>query len=192
MDDYKPTPEELKKAMMERFILVPTLDIDYPKGVREYWQTIYDSGLLKLRMADRENPTLENVERMLKERSTLKFTTYDLKEKRFCADCLLNNIRGLSAFAHFSVHPAYKGMLGVNIARAGAEQIFTLTDTKTNRTIDTLIGSTPVTNKLAIKFIKKVGYKEKCILTNTYFLASTGTITDSLITQLRKGEVLWE
>lgn len=180
------------RSAVHRFVLVPVNALDTLPGVRRYWSDLIAADLIKYRMPQAEKPALENVQKMLGQKSARCFACVDMLERRVCGETMLTDIAALSARVHFSVHPDYRGQNALSMAREGAEQLFRVYLHQGRGYLKTLIGCTPVTNKLACRFIQKVGYKPKCVLTNVYFLAyAGGKVVDGLITQLEETDIIW-
>jgi hypothetical protein len=176
----------------DKYILVPTNHIDEFPWVRPYWEDMIRFNLLIPRMPECLNPIIKDVEQTLKSTAAKCFSCVDLMKRRMCGDVMLTDFKALSAQVHFSIHPDWYGQ-SVTIARCGAEQLFRIVETRTGNRLTTLIGVTPVTKKLAIRMLKKVGFVEKGILTNVYLFANDeNTITDGLLTQLTPNDLRWD
>jgi len=169
----------------QRYQLFITKDFSVP-GVEEYWQSLIDHDLLKYRIPEIFNPRLDDVLDMLEKPGQFCFGCVDLAEKRICGECMITGMQGLSAHIHFSVSPGYHGAKAQHMARSGAEQLF-------NTGLHSLIGCTPVDNRLAVRFIKKIGYVFKCYLTDVFVLAyADNKVCDGYISQLTADDLYKE
>lgn len=152
--------------------------------VVDYWQTLLEKGLLAQRLYDTVDPKLSDVEEMLASPDNLCYIMWDAKERKVCADTMINNIRGLVAQVHFSMHPDYFGKETVRIAKEGVEQHFLTKIRPTGEYIQTLFGITPVRNRMAVRFIQKVGFKPICQFEKVCYMADLNQHEDGLLTQL--------
>ena len=76
----------------------------------------------------------------------------------------LSNFSGQTASFHFSILRAYHGGETLNIARDTLHQVFDIRRPSGQALVTTLIGYTPVKNKLAIRLLKRVGFQKVYIL----------------------------
>jgi len=172
---------------MDKYKMIKVCSLfDY--RVVDYWTAIIGAGLLEHRLFDTLDPKLKDIEEMLASSDNICYNIYDYEKERICADTMINNISGLTAQVHFSVHPEYFGKETIEIARFGAYEYFRKTNNRTGENLSTLFGITPVYNRKAIRFIKAVGYKEICVFDKICYIAKTNSHCDGLLTRLQKKE----
>jgi hypothetical protein len=157
--------------------------------VVEYWGAVKQAGLLRHRLFDTVDPDINDVKEMLDYTNNVCYIMYDEAERRVCADTMLNNVSGLVAQVHFSIHPDYLGRRAIEICRAGAEQHFRSRINTTGETLGTLFGITPVENFLAIRLIKRVGFKPITVLNKVCFMAERRLHVDGLLTILKSEDL---
>ena len=92
----------------------------------------------------------------------------------------LNNWMGYAAMAHFSCLRAYH-----RYAAAIGESVWgTISQwTRTDGTpyLKTVYGLTPVWNKAAVRFLKKVGFEQITIVPESSYIACEGVFSDSIL-----------
>lgn len=137
---------------------------------QEYWQVLYMHDLLKYRLCDIENPTWDDVREMIVKFGKNIYFVFGQNE--IVGEFMLENFTGAAAQIHFSVHPKV-GKFNVAITKWTIEQIFEHT------TIRTLFGLTPVTNRAARIFNRKVGFRKIATLPNG--VTDRGKIVDGYI-----------
>lgn len=171
-------------CLANRYILVPFHKFRQ-ESVMQYWNDLKACGRLKRRIPQVLNPNFQSVMKMYEDKNNLCFMMYDPVQNRLCAETMLNGFRGLCAEVHFSMHPDYSGEESVYIAKSGVEQLFqTMKDIKTGEYLTTLYGLTPTSNRLAIKFIKKVGFKILDKLENMFYIESSSTYVNAAVSKL--------
>ena len=152
--------------------------------VIQYWQDLLDRDVLKYRIPEVLHPTLSTVQDMLRRMHNSCFVAVD-ENRKIVGECMLDNFQGLCAMVHFSIHPHCYGRKGVQIAVESSKQLFKLRrDNSKIPYVQTLLGVTPVSNKLATRFIQKVGFKKVHTLRNAFWLAYNKSYDDGLVTVL--------
>lgn len=167
-----------------RYLLVAVYNVHYEDLVK-YWADLTDKGMHKARMPEVRDPTVDDFLDMIYNPANINFLLFDGIEGRWCAETMLNNVQGLCAQVHFSIHPQYHGPQAIAIAKAGAEQLFQLQCSQSKQPLRTLIGMTPQNNSLALRLIKKVGFKVFDILEDLFYNAELNTYVDGCISKLR-------
>jgi len=169
----------------DRYILVEIFDLK-SNSVLDYWNTIIDSGLIRSRFPEMENPTIKNVEQMIKNPNSKVFLSFDPVLERFCGEVTLDGFQGLTACVHLSIHPEYFGRKAVDIGKDGAQQLFRLQN-KEGINLKALLGLTPENNKLALRFIKRVGFKIMTILSGSFIMPDESrTQINGVVSQLTR------
>ena len=195
------------KTSRSRFQLVPTKTLPIDEVIN-YWRLIEEADLLKYRLPDVHAPSLQDVRDMICDPKNACFSVVDttphlhpipklhgakgdVLRSSIAADIMLNAVQGAAAQLHFSVNPDYHGRLSTLVGKQGVYQTFELRrQDHPNIRLRTLIGLTPITNKLALRLVKNVGFKRMCVLTNAYRLAySDDAIVDCVVSQLTDTEV---
>jgi RimJ/RimL family protein N-acetyltransferase len=154
-------------------------------AVYQYWQDIIASGLIKYRIPEVKGPTIQNVMTMLYDRSFCHIAVWDTKENQVAGECALYHFVGRSALMHYSVHPSYHGNIGAVMCLEALEQIFTYPMPPLNLPLTAIRGISPVTNRLSINFLKKIGFSVKCILTDSFTLAyKDNQVVDGVLVEI--------
>jgi hypothetical protein len=97
----------------------------------------------------------------------------------------LNGFHGRAAQAHFSVLRSFHGQVALDMAKTMIDALFQLKRQDGTPLIKQLIGITPVTNPLAVRFSQRIGYRKLAILKEAYPLKD-GTLVDAHLTILEK------
>lgn len=161
----------------------------------EYWQALIDANLLKYRMADVKNPTLDDVQKMVENPNNSTFYIFDLRHETppncpIVMEGMLNNPQPPCTQTHFSAHPSLHRHDLIQAGRQAIQQVFNLRFNNPPILIQSVIGITPVTNRLALRFVRNMGYTEKCVLTKAFSLAySDDAVADAILSQLTVDEL---
>ena len=144
--------------MSHSFVIVPVIDIPEPI-VLDYWQRLYNADLLKYRLCDVENPNPADAFTLPQQTMFMVWDT-DLKEIR--AEFALTNFTGKAAMVHFSMHPENRPQQSMHYARAVTDQVLNewRDSTEDAPYLYALYGLTPVTNRAACAFVRRVGFKK--------------------------------
>ena len=128
----------------------------------DYWKTLHDSNLLRLRLCDVEDPTVLTVAEMLY--STLGQTMFNVVvNSQIVAEFALTNFTGKSAMVHFSMHPENTPQQSLHYARAVTDDVLNVWHERENPSVPylySLYGLTPVTNRAACAFVQRVGFRK--------------------------------
>ena len=160
----------------------PVLDIPQ-QVVYTYWEALDAADLLRYRLCDLKNPTVADVETMVKQFGQSMYNVYDPAEERLVAEFALTNFTGKSAQVHFSMHPANKPQRSMQLAREVTDQILNQWSEQGNPDapyLYSLYGLTPTCNRVACAFVQRVGFKKIGVLKGGQRFA--GEIADAMIT----------
>jgi len=169
---------------MDEYRLANILAVE-PEKVREYWEDVKAKDLLKYRIPETLNPTVNDAMEMVVRMRQSTFAVLD-STGRMIGECMLENFQGLCAMSHFSVRPEAQGSTAVAMAKSTISQLFSLkrsTD-KTLPYIESLLGLTPLSNKLALRFARNIGYRKLCVIPNSYWLAYKQKFEDAQLSIL--------
>lgn len=187
---------EAVQAMPEKVIPIPSMN---PRKVvpelvhvssiefwqaEAYWKKIIERDLLKFRLPDVVDPTIKDVMEMSKIPSNICYYLVDPLSKIIVAEAMLNGVQGLCAYLHFSFNPDFHGVEAVRIANIALSHIFEIRHKVSDRQLRTLIGMTPLSNRLAIKFLHKLKFKKLDILHDVYYNKINRKYTDSYVSKL--------
>lgn len=174
---------------------VPVI-LDNEKGlfqyhaVYQYWKDVIDSGLIKYRIPEVKGPTIQNVMFMLHDKSFCHMVVWDTEDLCVAGECSLYHFVGRSALMHYSVHPSYHGNIGIAMCLEALEQIFRLPMPPLNKPLTAIRGITPVTNRLSINFLKKIGFSVKCTLTDSFVLAyKENQVVDGVLVEIHSEDI---
>ena len=160
--------------------VTPLLALPF-KPVRIYFESLIDSGLLRQRLCDVENPTWDDVVDMIG-RMGRQMYLVSQPDGRVLAEFTLDNFTGKSAQVHFSMWPENRPQFSMHLARTVTDQVlnaWTLQDSD-EPYLYSLYGLTPVKNRAACAFVQRVGFKKVCILPGGH--KYQGRIDDALVT----------
>lgn len=144
----------------------------------EYWNSIIDADLLKLRLCDVVNPTIADA---YKAAIPGSYMVYDKEEERIVAEFLLNGFIGKACQVHFSMRPSNSPQQSMKLAREITSSV--LNEWKTvdgEPYLMSLYGLTPVCNRAACAFVRRVGFKKIGILPGGQW--TDGKAVDAMIT----------
>lgn len=135
-----------------------------PPKVTEYWQSLIDDDLLKYRLADIKNPSQKDVDWLTSTYAGSMF--YIIHEQRVCGEVTLEGFTGLAAKIHFSAAKGAKGDIAILGAKKALEFIFGLRRSQDRSVpwVHSVIGVTPESNKLAVRYMKRVGFTPLAVL----------------------------
>jgi len=177
------------------FRYVPVI-LDNKKGlfeyvvVYQYWQDLITAGLLKYRIPDVKNASIQNVIEMLYNPQFCHIAVWDTEEVRVAGECALYFFHGRSAMMHYSVHPRYHGGEDLIMCREALQQIFEFNFPPLGEKLTTICGLSPITNKLSINFLKKIGFSVKCTLTDSFILAyRDNKVVDGVLVQIHREDM---
>jgi len=160
-----------KYYIEDKILIIPHIQAESIK-VYNYWQTLIDSDRLKYRLCDTVLPDISDVYDIFNNPLNQVYYIYDIDSNKYIAEYMLNNFQAKTCQIHFSflpIHPLRSIRIGKNVTDFLLELGI----------IDSLFGVTPVSNKLACRFIERVGFEHQFVLRSgcKYF----GSIDDALI-----------
>jgi hypothetical protein len=95
----------------------------------------------------------------MKRNSNVVHSVWDQDEKKSLMIAWLNNWQKHAAFAHFCIFRVGWGANSVPLGRMSLEHWFSFKDADGNQLLDVICGKTPENNKLATRYLKRVGMK---------------------------------
>ena len=113
------------------------------------------------------------------------FVEYKGKEVGFF---WLNSFKHKSAFINYCFYKEFWGDKALKISRLTIEFIFQRKDQHDEHLVDVLLGLTPASNKLAIKFLLKNGMTTIGKIPGLLYDASTGAIVDGILSYKQRQE----
>jgi hypothetical protein len=136
---------------------------------------------------DQDITSSENFIKLARARQVIMYLVYVGNER--AAVTWLNGFEGYSARIHHCFfRPFYRE--SVSIARSVIEQLFQVKRLDGSPMVKTLIGLTPVSNRLAVRFARKVGMNVICEIPDACMV--DGVSVAGLFTFLHFTEMLWE
>ena len=145
-----------------------------PADQEYYWQRLYQEDLLKYRLCDTENPAYADVLRMLHYPASATFYSTPALDpdhpdhpahNGIAGEFTLEHQTGLAWQIHFSLspdNPTHPYRFNIPFARATLYAVLNCWNPAMRPHV--LYGLTPVSNRRAITFLKKVGFRETGIL----------------------------
>lgn len=173
----------------DRYFMCETLGMKKGDPVYCYWMALIESGLIRHRLPEDADPGIEDIHFMLGASGTQCYGVFDKASGDMVGEAMLTNFQGRSAMLHFSFHPSKFGSEALEISKFAERELFKCRYPD-GSTLRTLIGLTPATNRLAIRFLQKAGFTIKTTLTDAFILGNDGDrIVDGVLSQLRFDEV---
>lgn len=99
----------------------------------------------------------------------------------------LTNVVGYCAMGHFCILRDYH-KYSIEIAKDSIEGVFSLKRTDGSPFLLNILGITPVSNKAAINFIQKIGFKPLCTLRKACMMFYKNKYEDGLLTRLENNQ----
>jgi hypothetical protein len=157
--------------------------------LRYYWESLKKLGAYKKRFPHGDVNNFDDFMKVVVDPDSILFLVFNKEDMIPVGEFMLTNFSGLSANIHFSLNPKYYRW-GVQIAQDALRQAFTLerADFPGEKMLESIIGITPVSNKLALMFNEKVGFKEIATIPKGFFVHGTGFV-DARATLLINGEI---
>lgn len=100
---------------------------------------------------------------MLADPTVLTFNVYDPERQALTAEFALCNFTGKAAQVHFSMHPDNKPQYSLHLARVVTDKILNEWSEQGDPDapfLYSIFGLTPVTNRPACAFVRRVGFKK--------------------------------
>jgi len=137
---------------------------DIPQELRvDYWQALEKADTLKYRWSDMKEPnTARIMKRIGIEQS---YFVLDVKKLKIIAEFALESFTGKAAQIHFSMNPENTTALSLNLATCVTDKILNEWQNEFAAPyLECIFGLTAVDNRVALSFIKKVGFRKIGIL----------------------------
>lgn len=164
-------------------------DLAVCKMAETYFESLQDSGLAKDAFYDGSVKSKFDFLQLAFNSQVMLFLILDAENDFVpCGHFHLVGFMGRTATIHFSISPDYLGKKSIILARESLKLAFGLNRTDGTPLLIAILGVTPLCNKLAIRFIKAVGFKEQFILPESCDFLD-GSFRDGMVTLLRTGEI---
>ena len=173
--------------MMRYYILLNSPN--FFSAVVDYWEELIEADLLRYRLPETKDPTMGDVEKMVNNETVKCFSIFDMEERRISGEFMLDHFQGLTAQVHFSIHPEYRGAEAIRMCRSAIQQFFSLKSPEGGPYRTALVGLTPESNRLAIRFLKKCGFFTKTSLTGAFLVQyknKNGTVQSGILSEVIK------
>ena len=139
--------------------------------VMQHFYRLHDKHLLKHRIPEVKNVTPENALGMIMDPHNRCFVIVDSEDHyRVAAEIVLNGFQGRAAQLHHSFNPDYFGKLALQVSKDTLDQI-ALFNVDGTYYLDTLIGITPESNRLALRFLKLNGFETMATIPSGFYIA---------------------
>lgn len=165
---------------MNDHVVIPLENVPHA-FVLGYWDDLHFAGLLKYRICDEVDPDLASAVRLMD--ACKPHVYFVVRENRVVAEFSLTGFTGKSAQVHFSMHPDNSPQESMHYAR-------TCTDSVLHEWFDgndaeepflySMYGLTPVPNRAACAFVRRVGFKKIGVLKRGQRF--DGDVVDAMIT----------
>jgi hypothetical protein len=148
----------------------------------DYWNALLARRHARIRFCETQIDGLADIYEVLDGSGILTFYAWDSAFERICVEATLCNFVGLAAQLHFSVHPDYMGKAALEICEETLQWMFSLRRMDEDQPlIKSLYGLTPITNRLAIKFVLNNKFEKLGILPSSVFDHAKGQYVDAMI-----------
>lgn len=162
--------------------VTPDAEVAVINRTIQHFEDLRDSNLLDKAFYDGSVKTAEDMVTFACRPELLFFLVLDNeRDLEVCAHFHLTNFMGRAAMVHFSVGSNYLGKVAIRMVKAILAKIFRMKRIDGTPLVTSLVGVTPVDNKLACRFIKAVGFEPQTIIKESCDFAD-GTFRDGLIT----------
>lgn len=153
--------------------------------LKTFWEKATTSGRLASFFYDRGPQSLPDFVRWCRSGSNLPY--FVALDGELLAMCVLNSVKGRTAWGHFCVLPCgvrrYEGMpLQVAICVGMLAQWLYARNGK-EYALDRVLGSTPVTNRPAVKAVHLMGGHDVATIPGSCFIFKEGRSVDGLVTE---------
>jgi len=130
--------------------------------IKEYWQRIKDADLLRHRLCDVFEPSVQDAMNLV---DLMGSSMYFLVNNNceLVAEFSLTNFTGKAAMVHFSMNPENKPQQSLFYGRTATDQVLNQWGEQDNPAapyLYSLYGLTPVSNRAACAFVQRVGFKK--------------------------------
>lgn len=96
--------------------------------------------------------------------------------------CHLNGFQGRMAVSHFSMSEAYQGKKGIELGRAVSKELFKQKRQDGGPLVTSLLGLTPMSNRLACRYAQLIGFKKQLIIKDACEFAD-GHFEDAMVSK---------
>lgn len=153
-----------------------------PDGVQEYFKVLLDADLLRHRLSDIQNPTVDQ--------AILNVTkhTYCVLEDGIIAEFALEGFTGRSAQCHFSMHPDNDAVKNKEISHFIHNEILNVWKRDDGFPyLDSLYGIQSVKNRAGCLFALRMGFKKLGIIESACH--SDGEVTDGMLSTMSRRDL---
>lgn len=148
-----------------------------------YWALLHLQGLAKHAFYDGSVTCPSDFLDLSRDPSVILFLILDTEKHRPVGHFHLTHFLGKSATGHFSLLKRYQGREGIRIGKEVINLIFDLKTENNKPLVTNITGITPVTNKLACRFIQLIGFVKQFILKDSCVFQD-GRIEHGMVTMV--------
>lgn len=139
--------------------------------VSQFYHQLHERNLLKHRMPEVKNVTPDHALNMIMDPHNRSFVAADSENHyRIACEFTLNGFQGKAAQLHHCFHPDYFGKKALQVSKEVLDQIAHYNENGVHL-LDTLIGITPESNRLAIRFLKLNGFETVTVIPSGFYMA---------------------
>ena len=136
-----------------------------------YFNQLQLDGLVKYSYYDGSVKTFNDLYAISLDKTVIFFVLYDCDTNEPVAHVMLNGFEGLTCRGHFCILKKHHGIHAEYIGNIGRELIFATKRSNGDPLVTTIVGLTPVKNKIACRFAQRIGFVKKFILPQACYLA---------------------
>ena len=151
----------IKTYLDARYTIQP-LKVVLPFRVYQYVTSLAAKDLLKYRLNDIKNPTIEDMHRMIEDNSMLEHFVTDLETELIVSEFNVTPVSGKMGIIHFSAEPSVSFKRSIELGSWITNRV--LTEWKSGESLDepyltSLVGLTPARNRQAVLYVRKCGFE---------------------------------
>lgn len=171
-----------------KYLVQPVCAINIHHAIK-YFNDLHRDGLLKHRIPEIKNVNVHDAYSMLTNPTNQCYVVYEVSTATACGEFMLNNFQGKAAQMHFSIGKAYHGKDTFQISVDTLNVVAKYVNSDGTSYLNTLIGATPASNKLAIRHLKRTGWEVKAQLQDAFFIADQDRYEDAVLSQFNLKEL---
>jgi hypothetical protein len=148
--------------------------------ITRYYDSLEEDGVLSKCFHDIAVESVQDFTDVVFNPQNLFYLIVDMEDGSFTpvGHAMLTNFYGKAAMVHFSIIKARWGQEARRIAEESLNQV--------SRIIPNLIGIIPTSNRIALAFARRMGFKELATLKGVCYMAKTDTYEDGVMSLWHK------
>ena len=172
------------------FTILPYVHVDNVWSLPDAW--VYDiftamlkNNLVKRVFVDGSVKTHADFMAKCRSKGVLFFVAVNQNDE-LCAVAWLNSWGYQHCFAHLCMFPVVWGKHSIKLAQKIIRYWFTFKKADGSVMLKTIMGNTPESNRLAVRFNEKIGFKTVGLIPNIVYNAWTGETEGAVLTYIER------